>query len=406
MVAVLRCSEGCLVGPFLFFRQEPDRTTDPASYDDGTLLAIPDLGPKGYYYGFHPYPEDAYVGSRPDDVPAPTEITAGVLWDLATTQPAGGAPDKARIFLRRYEVTQEYHSVHGGMFIHPLASPKAVQPLSEIMLYAVSRDLLMDFVQDPKQHWNFSQSSECASHVALLVVGTRNLLNGCVDHFMGMVYVSGVQERLPLADTVQTLLARLDPVPQNGESEVPAFAVMVGVRRFPPWLCPADPATTFCTFGGDPSISHAPLAELQGGLLRTIGILTNSDIWPCCVVVPETLNGGVTAIVSHTPPGCFSNTPVGYQRFCLHQGELPVMRRTAADPESLAHLQLGFPMVPPFADGDKEMRHVRLEPHNRMAFTILSSEQPVYDRAEATGFQLMSTVVSEEYRAVLAPVVS
>ena len=277
--------------------------------------------------------------------------------------------------------------------------------MGEIMLYAVSRDL-MDFVQDPKQHWSFSQSSECASHVALLLVGTRNLLNGCVDHFLGMVYVSGVQERLRLADAVQTLLTCLDPVPQDGESEVPAFAVLVGVRRFPPWLCPADPANTFCTFGDDPSISHAPLAELQGGLLRTVGILTNSDIWPCCVVVPETLNGGVTAIVSCTPPGHFSNAPVGYRRFSLLPGELPVIRRTVTDPELLAPLRLGFPMVPPFDDGDEETRHVRLEPHNRMAFTILSNDQPVYDGAEATGFQLVSTVVSEEYRAVLTPAVS
>ena len=274
MVAVLRCGEGCLVDLFVLFLQEPERMRDPVSFDDGTLLAIPDLSPRGYYYGLHPYPEDAYVGSRPDDVPAPTQITAGALWELATTQPAGGAPDKARIFLRRYEVTQEYHSMRGGMFIHPLASPKVVQPLNEMMLYAVSRGLLMDFVQDPKQHWNFSQPSECAPHVTLLVVGTRNLLNGCVDHFMGMVYVSGVQERLPLADAVQTLLAHLDPVPQDGVSEVPVFAVLVGVRHFPPWLCPADPATAFCTFGGDPSVSHAPLAELQGGLLRTVGIKT------------------------------------------------------------------------------------------------------------------------------------
>ena len=53
------------------------------------------------------------MGTRPDDVPTPTQITAGALWDLATTQPADGAPDKARIFLRRYEVTQEYHSPAG-----------------------------------------------------------------------------------------------------------------------------------------------------------------------------------------------------------------------------------------------------------------------------------------------------
>ena len=346
------------------------------------------------------------MGSRPDDVPAPTQITAGALWDLATTQPAGGAPDKARIFLRHYELTQEYHSVSGGMFVHPLASPKAVRPLDEIMLYAVSRDLLMDFVQDPKRHWNFTHPSECAPHVALLLVGTRNLLNGCVDHFMGMVYVSGVQERLLLADAVQTLLAHLDPIPQDGESEVLAFAVLVGVRHFPPWLCPADPATAFCTFGGNPNVSHAPLVELQGGLLRTVGVLTNSDIWPCCVVVLEMLNGGVMAIVSRTPPGCFSNAPVGYQQFCLRQGELPVMMRTAADPGSLVHLELDFLLVPPFDDRDKETRHVRLEPRNRMAFTILSSEQPVYDGAEAAGFQLMSTVVSEEYGTLLAPVVS
>ena len=41
--------------------------------------------------------------------------------------------------------------------MHPLASPKAVRPVGEVMLYAVSRDLLMDFVQDPKQHWSFSK---------------------------------------------------------------------------------------------------------------------------------------------------------------------------------------------------------------------------------------------------------
>ena len=120
------------------------------------------------------------------------------------------------------------------MFVHPLASPNAVRPVGEVMLYAVSRDLLMDFVQNPKQHWSFSKPAECVPHVALLLVGTRNLLNGCVDHFMGMVYVSGVQGRLRLADAVQTLLTCVAPVPPDGESEVPAFAVLVGVKHFPP----------------------------------------------------------------------------------------------------------------------------------------------------------------------------
>ena len=47
--------------------------------------------------------------------------------------------------------------------MHPLASPKAVRPVGDVMLYAVSRDLLMDFVQDPKQHWSFSKPTECGS---------------------------------------------------------------------------------------------------------------------------------------------------------------------------------------------------------------------------------------------------
>ena len=329
-VEVLYCSVDYFIDLSASYLQEPEHTRDPTSYDGEGLLAIPNLGGKGYYYGFHPYPEGTYVGTRPDDVPAPTQITTGALWDLATTQPAGGAPDRASIFLRHYELTQEYHSVRGGMFIHPLASPKVVRPLNEIMLYAVSRDLLTDFIQDPKKHWDANHSSEYAPHVALLLVGCCNLLNGCVDHFMGMVYVSGVQEQLPLAQAVQRLWDDLAPVPPDAETEVPALAVLVGVRHFPPWLCPADPATAFCTFRADPGKSHVPLAELQGGLLRTVGILTNPNVWPCCVVIPEMLNEGVTAIVSRTPPGRFSNTLVGYQQFPLCQGELPVMRHLSA----------------------------------------------------------------------------
>ena len=153
-------------------------------------------------------------------------------------------------------------------------------------------------------------------------------------------------------------------------------------------------------------MSYAPLAELQGGLLRIVGILTNSDIWPCCVVIPETLNGGVTGIVSHTPPGRFSNAPVGCRRFSLPQEELPVTRKTVMSPELLTRLGLGFPLVPPFDDGDEEALHVALPPYNRMAFSVIPTEQPVYDGAEATGFQLMSVVVSEEYEARLAPVVA
>ena len=307
--------------------------------------------------------------------------------------------------MRRYEIAQEYISATVGMFVHPLASPKAVKPVGEVVLYAVSRDLLMDFVQDPKQHWSFSKPTECTPHVALLLVGTRNLLNGCVDHFMGMVYVSGVQGRLRLADAVQTLLTCVKPVPPDGESEVPAVAVLVGVKHFPPWLCPADPPNIFCTFGGDPSVAYGPLAELQGGLLRIVGILTNSDVWPCCVVIPETLNGGVIGIVSHTPPGRFSNAPVGCQRFRLPPDELPVTRKTMTSPEQLLRLGLGFPLVPPFEDGDQEALHVAVPPYKRMAFSVIPNEQPVYDGSEATGFQLASVVVSEEYETHLAPIV-
>ena len=75
-------------------------------------------------------------------------------------------------------------------------------------------------------------------------------------------------------------------------------------------------------------------------------------------------------------------------------------------PEQLSRLGLGFPLVPPFENGDKEALHVALPPYKRMAFSVIPTEQPVYDGSEATGFQLASVVVSEEYENHLAPIVS
>ena len=74
------------------------------------------LVPRGSTTGFIRTRRTPTLVLRPDDVP---QITAGALWDLATTQPAGGAPHKARIFLRRYEITQEYHSAGVGMVRAP-----------------------------------------------------------------------------------------------------------------------------------------------------------------------------------------------------------------------------------------------------------------------------------------------
>ena len=98
--------------------------------------------------------------------------------------------------------------------------------------------------------------------------------------------------------------------------------------------------------------------------------------------------------------------PLGGRRFSLTLEELPLMRKTVTDPELMSRLGLGFPLVPPFEDSDDEALHVALPPYNRMAFSVIPSEQPVYDGTEATGFQLVSVVVSDEYEAHLAPIVS
>ena len=105
------------------FDRSQIQTLTPLLLMMGAYSGSPTLVPRGFYYGFHPYPENTYLGSRPDDIPAPTQITAGALWDLATTQPAGGAPHKARIFLRRYEIAQEYSAASVGMVCAPAGIP-------------------------------------------------------------------------------------------------------------------------------------------------------------------------------------------------------------------------------------------------------------------------------------------
>ena len=54
----------------------------------------------------------------------------------------------------------------------------------------------------------------------------------------------------------------------------------------------------FCMIGANPSWSHGPLDEFQAGVLRTVGILHNPELWPSCVIILEMLNQGVLGIVT------------------------------------------------------------------------------------------------------------